>query len=144
MERARGPMRPFPQRLRAGCRLDRRHRGGMVAVGVGDEDMRHGFAAYGVEERRDVGGVVRTGIDDGDLAAADDVAHRALEGERARIIAEHAPHAGHGLVDLTGREVEAFVEGNVVGHANSSERSGELPGRRGLSKARTPLALVRR
>ena len=58
------------------------------------------------------------GIDDRDLAAADDVAQRALEGERARIVAQDAPHAGHDLLDHAGREVEGSVEGDVVGHGS--------------------------
>ena len=95
-----GAVRAFGQHQRAGRGLDRRHAGRMIAMGVGDEDMRHGLAAHRVEQRRAVGGIVGTGIDDRDLAAADDVAHRALEGERARVVAQDAPHAGHRLVDL--------------------------------------------
>ena len=53
----------------------RRHRRRMIAVGVGDEDMGHGLAAHGVEQRGDVGLVERPRIDDRDLAAADDVGH---------------------------------------------------------------------
>ncbi len=90
MQRARGAMRAFGQNQRAGRRLDRRHAGRMVAVGVGDENMRDGLAAHRVEQRRAVHGIVGAGIDDGDFAAADDVAHRALEGERARIVAQTA------------------------------------------------------
>ena len=73
-------------------------------------------SAYGVEQRADVSGVVRAGVDDGDLAAADDVAHGALEGERPRIIGHHAAQAGHRLVHSAGGEIEIFVEGDVVGH----------------------------
>ena len=88
----------------------------MIAMGVGDEDMRHRLVAHRVEQRADVTLVGRAGIDDGDLAAADDVAHRALEGERPRIIGHHAPDAGHRLVHRVGDEIEIFVEGDVVGH----------------------------
>ena len=54
MQRARGAVRALGQHLRAGRRLDRRHAGRMIAVGVGDEDVRHGLAAHRVEQRRDV------------------------------------------------------------------------------------------
>ena len=74
------------------------------------------LAAHGVEQRRDMRLVERARIDDGDTAAADDVAHRALEGERTRIVAQDAPHAGHHLLDLPGRQVEALVERDVVAH----------------------------
>ena len=40
--------------VRAGRGLDGRNGGRMVAVGVRDEDVRHGFAAHGIEQRRDV------------------------------------------------------------------------------------------
>ena len=92
----------------------------MVAVGVGDENVRHRLVAHGVEQRGDMRRIVRTRIDDGDLAAADDVAHRPLEGERAGIVRHHAAHARHRLVHGVGGEIEALVEGNVVGHFNLS------------------------
>jgi hypothetical protein len=61
-------------------------------------------------------GIVRPGIDDGDAALADDVAHGALEGERPRIVGHHAADARHRLVHGVGGEIEVFVEGDVVGH----------------------------
>ena len=90
IERSRRAMRAFRQHGRAGRRLDARHRRRMIAMGVGDEDMRDGLAAHRVEQRRDMGLVERAGIDDGDTAAPDDVAHRALEGERAWIVGRAA------------------------------------------------------
>ena len=85
-------------------------------MGVGDDDVGHRLAAHGVEQRLDVLLVERAGIDDRDLAAPDDVAQRSLEGERARIVDEDAPHAGRDLLDHAGREVELAIEGDVVGH----------------------------
>ena len=85
-------------------------------MGVGDDDVRHRLAAHRVEQRIDVLLVEGTGIDDGDLAAPDDVAQRPLEGERARIVDQDAPHAGHDLLDHAGREIERAVEWDVVGH----------------------------
>jgi hypothetical protein len=91
----------------------------MVAVGVSDDDVRHGLAPHRVEQGRDVRLVDGAGIDDGDAAAADDVAHRALEGERAGIVAQDAPDAGRYLLDLARREIESLVEGDVVAHRAS-------------------------
>src|SRR5581483_3567257 len=88
----------------------------MVAMRVGDEYMRHCFATYGVEQRADMRGIVGTRIDDRDLAAAEDVADRPLEGKGTRVVGHDPPHARHGLVHHARREIESLVEGNVVGH----------------------------
>ena len=85
-----GAVRALGVNRRAGRRLDLGHGRRMIAVGMGDENVGDGFAAHGVEQRGDMGVVVRPGIDDRDLAAADDVAHRALEGERAGIVGDDA------------------------------------------------------
>ena len=82
----------------------------MVAMGVGDEDVRHRLAAHGVQERRNMGVIVGAGIEDGDIAAADDVADRAFEGERAGIIGGNRPHAGRHLGRLVGHKIESLVE----------------------------------
>src|SRR5262249_39537490 len=95
---------------------DARRGGRMVAVRVSDEDMRHRLASHRIELRRDMSIVERAGIDERDFVLADDVAHRALEGEGAWIVGKEPPHAGRDLLDLTGRKVEALVEGDVVGH----------------------------
>ena len=90
----------------------------MVAVGMGDEDVGDGLVLDRIEQRADVALVGGTGIDDGDVAAADDVTHRALEGERARVVAHDPAHAGHHFVHRLGGEIELLVEGDVVGHAD--------------------------
>ena len=99
----------------------------MVAVGVRDEDRAHRLVAHGIEQRADMRGIVGPRIDDGDFAFADDVAERALEGERARIIGHHTAHARYHLVDRVGREFEIFIEGDVVGHALSNVMRGLDP-----------------
>ena len=88
----------------------------MVAVGVSDEDRRHRLVAHGFEQSADMPLVGRTGIDNGDAAFADDVTHRALEGERPRIVGHHSADAGRRLVHSVGGEIEVFVEGDIVGH----------------------------
>ena len=117
MQRARGAVRPLRERHRPGRRLDLRRARRMIDMGMGDENMRHAFVADGIEQRRNVLRIVRPWIDDCDLAAADDVTDRALEGERTWIIAQEPAHAGRNLLHAAGREVEAPVEGDVVGHA---------------------------
>src|SRR5262249_26303969 len=76
-----------------------------------------GLAAHDVEQRLDMCRVVRPGIDDRDLTATDDVADRALERERARIVGQDAANAGRDLFGASWRQVEILVERNVVGDA---------------------------
>src|SRR6478609_3381660 len=93
-------MRPFGEHHGPGRRLDSRHRGGMIPMRMRHEDMGDGFPAYRIEQGRNVHLVERTGIDDRNVALADDV----------------------------GRKVEALVEGNVVAHAHQPwEKEGLLP-----------------
>src|SRR5579863_2844157 len=61
--------------------------------------------------------VVRTGIDDRDVAAADDVADGTLEGERAGIIGDQRPHPWRHVSRMAGNEVEYLIVGDVVAHA---------------------------
>src|SRR3954451_2315028 len=91
--RTGGAVRAFGIDRRSGRLLDPRSVWRMVAVGVRDEDMAHCFAAHRIEQRGRVRRVIRTGIDDRHVALAYDVADRASEGERARIVTEHASHA---------------------------------------------------
>ncbi len=120
--RPRGAMRSLGIDRRAGGGLDPRGVRRVVAVGMGDQNMRHGLATHGIEQRLGVRLIVGTGIDDRDLALAHDVADRAGEGERARIVAQDAPHAGAGFVDDARLKREIAVERDVVvvGH-------GDLP-----------------
>ena len=53
-----------------------------------------------------MGVVVGTRIEDRDFAAADDVAHRALEGERPGIVGDHGAHARRNLPHPVGLEIE--------------------------------------
>ena len=101
----------------AGRRLDLGRRRRMIAMGMGDENVGYGFAAHRIEQRGNMGVVLRTGIDDRDLAAADDVAHRALEGERARIIGDDGAHAGRHVGGAAGHQIECLVVSDVVAHS---------------------------
>jgi hypothetical protein len=117
MQRPRQPVRALRVNLGPGRRFDFRHRRRMVAMGVGDENMGDGLAAHGVKQRGDMGVVVGPGIEDRDFAAADDVAHRAFEGERAGIIGDDRADTRRNLAHPVGFEIEGLIEGNVVVHA---------------------------
>ena len=110
------PVRSFCQHQGTGCRLYGRHRRGMVPMRMGDEDVGDGLTTNGAKQRAYVRLIQRTGIDDRDMAAADDVRDRPPERERARIVGEDPPHPGHDLLDFAGREIERLVERDIVAH----------------------------
>src|SRR4051794_31482217 len=83
---------------------------------VCNEDVRDGFAAYCVEQRRSVRGIVRARIDDRDLAASDDVADRALEGEWPRIVCDNPANPRRDLFGAAGFQIEDLIIGDVVRH----------------------------
>jgi len=66
--RPRRAMRTLGIHGRAGGGLDARGVRRVVAVGVGDQDMRHGLIAHGFQQRRRMGFVVGPGVDDRDVA----------------------------------------------------------------------------
>ena len=89
---ARGKIGGAADDLRARRLLQPPGGGRMVAVGVGGEDFCYFFAGQRREQGRDMGGVVRAGIDDRDFALADDIDAGAGEGEGAGIGGDHPPH----------------------------------------------------
>ena len=78
-------MAPAGMARRAGCGGKALDAAGVVAMGVGDQDVAHGLARRRRHQRPKVGFVVRPRIDDGHPAGAQDVAVGAGEGERAGI-----------------------------------------------------------
>ena len=128
--RPRGAMRALGIDRRAGGGLDPRGVRRVVAMGMGDQDMRHGLAAHRIQQRLGMRLVVGTGIDDRDLALAHDVTDRAGEGERARIVAQHPPHAGTRFVDDARLQREVAVERDVVvvGHGDARIFLPSCPG----------------
>src|SRR5262249_29301956 len=129
---------------RAGRGLDARGVRRMVAMGVCDENMRHRLAAHGLQECLRVRLAVRTGIEDRDVAVADDVAHRAGEGERARIVAEYTAHAGPDFLDDAGLEGKVAIERDVVGFGHGSPTLGSHAPRPGYAEASPGLAILGR
>ncbi len=122
--RPRGAVRAFGINGSAGGGLDPRRVRRVVLVGVGDQDVRHALATHRVQQRLRMRRVVRPGIDDRHLAAADDIADRAGEGERRGIVAEHAPHTGEDFLDHPGLERKVAVEEDVVGVGGVSHENG--------------------
>src|ERR1700683_3977027 len=110
--------------------LDLWHAGRVIAVRVGDENMSDGLAADCVEQRADMRIIVGSGIEDRDLAATDDVTHRALVGERSGIVGDQRAYARRHLFGVAGHKIEALVERNFVAHAQSIHASGPQPTRR--------------
>ena len=109
-------MRSFCQHQGTGCRLYGRHRRGMVPMRMGDEDMGDSLTPNGAKQRANVRLIQRTGIDDRNMAAADDIRDCPPERERARIVGEDPPHPGHDLINLAGRQIKRLVEWDIVAH----------------------------
>src|SRR5215470_1434253 len=94
----------------------------MVAISVGDEDMRHGLTAHGGEHGCDVPRFVRTWVDDGNASVPDDIGHRSREGKRAGIVGNDPPYAGCDLLWEARREIETLFERNIVRHGRQMVR----------------------
>ena len=78
--------------------------------------MSDSFTAHGVEQRSTMPVVVRTGIDNRDAPASEDVTHGPFECERAGVVGHNPPDTGCCLLNLARLEIETLVESNVVGH----------------------------
>ena len=113
----------------------------MVAVRMRDKDVRHGLAAHGIEQRRDVHGIVGPRIDDRDFAAPDDVADRPLEGERPRVVGDDAAHAGRDLLGAARLQLKSPVVRDVVAMRDLCPFTRCVPAdRNGLVKSRLDTA----
>src|SRR5215471_19355586 len=82
----------------------------MIAMSVGDEDVRDRFAPKRTAQRLNMHGIVGSGIDHGDAAATDDEHARALESEGARVLREQAPDIRRDLDQLLVWHVEIALE----------------------------------
>src|SRR5262245_56324527 len=133
-------MRTFSKDRSTGRLLDSGNRRRMVAMGMRHKNMRDGFVPHGIQQCADMPWIVRTRVDDRDLPSPNDVADRALERERTRIVRHDPTHARHGFVNHIGCEVEIFVERNVFAHSWSPDcraglspiRPSSLPGNCGI------------
>jgi len=88
----------------------------MVAMRMGNKNVGHGFAAHGVEQCRDMGGVVGARVDNRYLPAADNVTDGPFKRVRARVVGGNRPHAGRYPLDPIRRKTETLVERDVVIH----------------------------
>src|SRR5579859_2112389 len=79
----------------------------MVGVMVGDQDIGDPFAFCRLEDRLQMFRQVRSGIDHGDLAMADDVGACAFEREGARIVGDNPSDQRGDLI------ADAILEGDI-------------------------------
>ena len=109
---------------RAGQRPEPLRRRRMVEMGMRDNDMAHRFAVERRHDCLDMRLVRRPRVDDRDLALADDVGPRAVEGEGARVAGDDAAHQRRHAVGDAVFEFERLVEGNFQG-GTANEASGD-------------------
>ncbi len=73
----------------AGQLLQRLGRGGVIAMGMGDQDVGHHLALQRRHQRSDMRPVKRARVDDRDFPLADDIGAGAVKGEGARVLGDH-------------------------------------------------------
>ncbi len=83
---------------RPGRGLQRAGERGVVGVVVGDQDVGDALARHGLEDGVEVRRVVGARVNHRDLAAADDVGPRALEGEGPGVVGHHPADQRRDLV----------------------------------------------
>ena len=100
----------------------------MVLVGMGDQDMRDRLAPHRIEQGLDMAREVGAGVDDGDVAGADDIAAGTRESDRAGIAGDDAAdeRAHADAFPRPGRRAD--VEGEVVWHPGILELRMGLSG----------------
>ena len=98
----------------------------MVAVGVGDEDVRHLLAGEVHQQRLDMLGEVGAGVDDRDLALADHIGAGAAKGERAGIARDDPADAGGHRLQLAVIVGEVAAERDVDGHGRATPKLDRL------------------
>lgn len=96
----------------------------MVSVRVRDEDVGDRFSIKGTFQRLHVGRKIRTRVDDGNVAIADDVGAGAVVGERRWIIGDYATNQRRESVDNAVLEFHFTNEGD--GHADTFSRVSSL------------------
>jgi hypothetical protein len=106
----------------AGQRLQLVDPGDVVGMAVGQEDMAYPFAVARQlpQQGLAMGVIVRPRIDDGDLAASDDIGVGSLECQRSRVVGHEPAQAGRRLPRLAVCEFEMRVEGWLRFHFNST------------------------
>ncbi|CAB5003109.1 unannotated protein [freshwater metagenome] len=101
------------------ARVAQHRRGrGVIAVGVRDEDRDDLLAAECAQQCLHVRRVSRPGVDDRNLAPADDVGAGAVERERARVVREHASDMGRHRVGEARHSCELPDVGYHRGHVS--------------------------
>ena len=88
----------------------------MIAMAMGDENISEALALDRVRDRLQMPLVGGTGIDDGDLSAADHISVGAEEGVGPGIIGDDAPDAGRDLLGDAIIDVNAAIESKLRRH----------------------------
>src|SRR5260370_40808750 len=94
---------------------------------VGDGDVGDGFVTEARDECVDMLGKLGAGVDDRDLALADDIGTGALEGKRPGIARDDAPDARCHPFEPAVFEREFAAIGNVDSHRRSASKKSPWP-----------------
>jgi hypothetical protein len=116
----------------AGRRLQRLRRRRVVTMGVRDQDVGHPLARETGEERLDMLGKIRTGVDHRDLANTDDVGSGSPEGEGARIARNDPADHRCDWLEPAVFERKLAAEGDLDSHDRETTRNSVVCLMRGL------------
>jgi len=92
------------------------HAVGVIAVGVGDDDVADPPRAHGAQDGLQMRRVVRTRIDEGERAGADQICVGAFEREVVGVVGDDAHHARDQLARLAVGEDHRLLEGQFFRH----------------------------
>jgi len=105
----------------AGGGEQRRHAVGVVAMGMGDDDVADPAPARGIKDGSQVRRLVGTRVDEADRpTVADQVGVGTLEGKVVGIVGDDADHSRCQLAWLAVSEDHRFLEGQFVRHGDPS------------------------
>jgi hypothetical protein len=81
---------------------------------MGNKNMADGFTPHRVQNRRQMSLIIRTRIDDRNISMAHNKCIRALEGERARVVAGDSAKQGRKLNGLSERRFKICIEFDII------------------------------
>jgi hypothetical protein len=84
---------------------------------MGNKNMADGLSPHRIQNRRKMPVIIRTRINDSNISMAHDKCIRALEGERAGVVAGNSSKKGRKLNSLSERRFKIGIEFDIIHNA---------------------------